>query len=215
MNWSAVIFDMDGLMIDSEPIALEAWRALAAEYDREVPAELYQQVIGETPMYGVQHLRSELDLPLEADELLEEYWSRRTELMCDKVQPSEGLVELLELLRARGAAIAVASNSPCDYILAVLKSLGLETYFKCVLSSEDVDRGKPAPDVYRSALECLGIGAENVLVLEDSPAGIEAAKAAGLTCYAVPNEDLAGADFSAADRVFDSLNDVVATLNES
>ena len=212
MNWSGVIFDMDGLMIDSEPIALEAWRALAAEYDREVPTELYQQVIGKTPIYGVRHLRSELNLPIEANELLEEYWSRRTALMCAKVKPSEGLVKLLDLLREQEVATAVASNSPCDYLLAVLKSLGLEIYFECVLSSEDVDRGKPAPDVYRSALECLGIDAAKALVLEDSPAGIEAAKAAGLTCYAVPNGELAGADFSAADRIFGSLNDVIDVL---
>lgn len=213
MDWNAVIFDMDGLMIDSEPIALEAWRALAGEHGREVPTELYQQVIGETPIYGVRHLRSALDLPFEDQELLEEYWSRRTSLMCAKVQPSEGLVELLELLRANGVAAAVASNSPCDYVLAVLRALSLEGYFECVLSSEDVDRGKPAPDVYRSALECLRVSADETLVLEDSPAGIEAAKAAGLTCYAVPNGELAHLDFSAADRVFASLLEVAALLN--
>ena len=125
MKWSAVIFDMDGLMIDSEAIALEVWNELAGEYGREVSKELYSQVIGETPQYGA-----------------------RTETMCKRVVPAEGLIELLELLRSNDILVAVASNSPCDYVLAVLRSLDLLTYFECVLSSEDVDRGKPAPDVF-------------------------------------------------------------------
>jgi HAD superfamily hydrolase (TIGR01509 family) len=213
MNLSAVIFDMDGLMIDSEPIALEVWRRLAGEYGREVSAELYSQVIGETPMFGVRHLRAALDLPMEDNELLEEYWTRRTRLMCREVKPTEGLRELLDLLAENSVPMAVASNSPCDYVVAVLEALDLDRYFQCVRSSEDVAEGKPAPDVYLSVLDCLGLEPEKALVLEDSPAGIAAAKAAGLRCYAVPNDDMPGADFSSANRVFESLVGVVEHIS--
>lgn len=205
MQWSAVIFDMDGLMIDSEPIALEVWRDLAGEYDREVSEDLYREVIGETPIFGVRHLRTALELPLSDEELLQEYWGRRTEFMCEKVEPAEGLVELLDLLQGMEVRMAVASNSPCDYVTAVLQALELDEYFECVHSSEDVPRGKPAPDVYLASLDCLQVKPERGLVLEDSPAGIAAAKAAGLTCYAVPNGDMPGADFSSADYIFESL----------
>lgn len=209
MNWSAVIFDMDGLMIDSEPIALEVWRALAAEYGREVSGELYRQVIGEEPIFGVRVIQTALDLPLEEQELLDEYWTRRTNMMCQKVKPAHGLIDLLELLEQRSIHLAVASNSPCHYVEAVLEALNLNRYFVCIRSSEDVAQGKPAPDVYKSVTDCLEIDPGEGLVLEDSPAGVAAAKAAGLTCFAVPNGDLPDADFSAADKIFTSLASVL------
>ncbi|MDF1500032.1 MAG: HAD family phosphatase [Anaerolineales bacterium] len=212
MKWSAVIFDMDGLMIDSESIALEVWRALAAEHGREVSEQLYRQVIGEEPIFGVRVIRKALNLPLGEEELLQEYWERRTEMMCRKVEPAPGLLELLDLLKRGSVSMAVASNSPCAYVESVLKALSLEEYFICIRSSEDVRQGKPAPDIYRSTLECLGIEDGGALVLEDSPAGIAAAKAASLTCYAVPNGDIPDGDFSAADRIFDSLHAVAAAI---
>ncbi|MGD2057972.1 MAG: HAD family phosphatase [Anaerolineales bacterium] len=214
MNWSAVIFDLDGLMIDSEPIALEVWRELAAEHDREISEELYRQVIGHTPIFGVRHLRSALELPLSEEEILEEYWRRRTKLMCAKVKPVKGLVGLLELLQERGIAKAVASNSPRDYVTAVVESLGLSNFFKCVRSSEDVAEGKPAPDVYEDALRCLEIDSGSALVLEDSPAGVKAAKAAGLTCYAVPSHEMQSADFSEADEVIGSIAEIGLLFRE-
>jgi HAD superfamily hydrolase (TIGR01509 family) len=215
MNWSAVIFDMDGLMIDSEPIALEVWRVLAAEHGREVSEELYRQVIGETPIFGVRHLRSALDLPISEEDLLKEYWGRRTKMMSEEVEPAEGLIELLDFLKAHEVRMAVASNSPCDYVASIMRAFKLDVYFDCVRSSEDVPRGKPAPDIYLSTLECMQVAAVKTLVLEDSPTGIAAAKAAGLTCYAIPNSDMFGADFSSADRIFDSLVEVNEELQRT
>jgi HAD superfamily hydrolase (TIGR01509 family) len=209
MEWSAVIFDLDGLMIDSEPIALEVWRDLAAQYGREVSQDLYREVIGQTPLFGMRHLRAELDLPLGENELLEEYWTRRTRMMCEKVQLAPGLIELLDLLKEHDVVMAVASNSPCAYIEAVLEGLGLARFFDCVLSSDDVQKGKPAPDVYTATMECLGIEPGEGLVLEDSPAGVCAAKSAGLTCFAVPSEEMILEDFSEADEILNSLVDVV------
>jgi HAD superfamily hydrolase (TIGR01509 family) len=215
MIWSAIIFDMDGLMIDSEPIALEVWRNLAAEYGREVSEELYREVIGETPIFGVRYLRAALELPMGEQELLDEYWTRRTRMMCERVQPADGLIELINLLESNGVRMAVASNSPCEYVESILRAFELDGYFECVRSSEDVPQGKPAPDVYLSTLECLQADPERVLVLEDSPAGIAAAKAAGLTCYAIPNGDMPGADFSSADRIFDGLTDLIRNIQDS
>lgn len=208
MRWSGIIFDLDGLMIDSEPVALEVWRELAAEHGREISEQLYSQVIGETPIFGVRHLRSALKLPMSEQAMLEEYWARRTEVMCEKVEPSDGLVELLGLLSEASVPLAVASNSPRDYIEAVLEALDLSGFFQCVRSSEDVALGKPAPDIYEATLKCLGLEASVCLALEDSPAGVKAAKAAGLTCYAVPSDDLRSEDFSEADRVFGSIAEV-------
>lgn len=212
MKWSAVIFDMDGLMIDSEPIALEVWRALAAEHGREVSEDLYRQVIGEEPIFGVRVIRKALHLPFGEQELLQEYWMRRTEMMCRRVEPAPGLQGLLDSLKRASVKMAVASNSPCAYVESVLTALSLDEYFVCLRSSEDVPLGKPAPDIYVSTLECLGVEGGRALVLEDSPAGIAAAKAAGLTCYAVPNGDIPDGDFSAADRIFDSLHAVAAAI---
>jgi HAD superfamily hydrolase (TIGR01509 family) len=214
MEWSAAIFDLDGLMIDSEPIALEVWRDIAAEYDREVSEELYREVIGKTPLFGNRLLRSKLDLPLGEDELLTEYWTRRTRMMCERVQPTPGLTKLLELLKGQNVAMAVASNSPRSYMEEVLEELDLARYFACILSSEDVQHGKPAPDIHTATMECLGIEPGEGLVLEDSPAGVKAAKAAGLTCFAVPSEEMMNEDFSEADEIFESLVDVLRRFQE-
>jgi HAD superfamily hydrolase (TIGR01509 family) len=196
-------------MIDSKPIALEVWRTLGAEYDREVSEEHYRQIIGESPKFGVRLIQSALEFPLAEDGLLDEYWSRRTEVTCHKTNPEPGLVDLLDMLKENSIQNAVASNSPRHYLEKVLEALDLTGYFRCVRSSEDVARGKPAPDVYEATLKCLEIAASEGLVLEDSLSGVKAAKAAGLTCFAIPSEELRDADFSEADEVFESLEMVV------
>ncbi|MDP9468017.1 MAG: HAD-IA family hydrolase, partial [Chloroflexota bacterium] len=118
-----------------------------------------------------------------------------------------GALELVERLRGR-VPLGLASNSPRRLVDAALRTAGLTDVFDAIVTADDVARAKPAPDLYLLACERLGVAPGEALALEDSASGVAAAKAAGLTCIAVPQ--FAEADVSAADRVIDSLEELLA-----
>lgn len=209
----AVIFDFDGLMVESESIAYQVWCEVLGPYGKELTEEIYRNLIGREPLGSVEYLIEVLDLPLEPRELLETYWSQRTERVCRDIAPAPGLLDLLQTLRERGLKLAVASNSPSNYVHAVLEAIDLTDMFSCIRCREDVTRGKPAPDVYLAAAACLEVDPERCLALEDSPLGLQAALNAGMRCIVVPNENLVGEDFSGAQARFESLEAVQTTLS--
>jgi HAD superfamily hydrolase (TIGR01509 family) len=120
-----------------------------------------------------------------------------------------GAIELVAALRGR-LPLAIASNTGCDLVLFALSVAGFDEAFDVVVSSEEVERPKPAPDVYLEACRRLGVAPADAVALEDSPSGVAAAKAAGLTVYAVPQ--LPGVDVSTADVVLASLEDLATGL---
>jgi HAD superfamily hydrolase (TIGR01509 family) len=202
----AVIFDLDGLMVDSEPIALEVWREVLTPYGVQLSAQVYSRVIGLEPRRGAGMMIEIFDLPMSVDELLKTYWQHRTEVMEQRIDPQPGLLELIDTLDQAGLRLGVASNSPHFYVLRILAAIGLDRRMACTVGSDQVQAGKPAPDVYLSAAECLQVRPEACLAIEDSPAGVEAVHTAGMRCVAVPNRELAGGDFSLADMTFGSLD---------
>ena len=129
-------------------------------------------------------------------------WSR-----LNQVQGRPGAIELVDRLRGR-VPMALASNSSRQLVSTALSTAGLTDAFDAIVTADDVDAGKPAPDIYLLACERLGVRPEDSLALEDSPSGIAAAKAAGLACIAVPQ--FAETDVSEADRVIDSLEELLA-----
>jgi len=195
----AVIFDFDGLMIESESIAYQIWCEVLGQYSKNFTVEIYRNVIGAP------------------QELLETYWLERTERVCRDGSPAPGLIDLMQFLTDRGLVFGVASNSPSRYVIEVLEAMGLAEHFGCVRCREDVVQGKPAADVYLAAAACLEVDHKHCLALEglaleDSPIGLQAALNAGMRCLAVPNEDLEGEDFSGAEGRFSSLSEVLAAL---
>jgi len=209
----AVVFDFDGLMIESESIAYQVWCEVLGTYGKNFTEEIYHNVIGRGPQESVEYLIKVLDLPLAPQELLETYWSERTERVCRDVSPAPGLLDLMQFLANRGLVLGVASNSPSKYVLTVLEAMDLEKFFGCVRCREDVVHGKPDADVYLAAAACLEVDHERCLALEDSPIGLQAALNAGMRCIVVPNEDLEGEDFSRAEGRYNSLSEVLAALS--
>ena len=204
-NVRAVIFDLDGLMIDSEPIALEVWRSILAPFGVTPSADVYRRVIGLEPIRGVEILIAEYHLAAAPLELLETYWEQRTEVMASGIQAREGLDLVMDWFQARGILMGVASNSPQFYVERIVTSIGVNDRLESVLGSDQVGRGKPAPDVYLAVANELGVLPGSCLAVEDSPAGVAAAKAAGMTCMAIPSSEVLERDFSQADLSFDSL----------
>ena len=208
----AVIFDFDGLMIESESIAYQVWCEVLGQFGRNFTEEIYHNLIGREPFESIDYLIEVLDLPLTPQELFETYWSERTERVCRDVSPVPGLIDLMQSLTDRGLALGVASNSPSRYIFEVLEAIDLLKFFGCVRCRDDVEQGKPAPDIYIAAAACLEVDHKRCLALEDSPIGLQAALNAGMRCIVVPNEDLDGEDFSGAEGRFNSLGEVLAAL---
>ena len=214
MLFKAVIFDFDGLMIDSERIALRVWQELTATHGRDMTDEINRLLIGKAPDVGAVIVRDALDLPIPPEVLRKTYWELRTARMCLEAQPAEGLEALLRYLDSCHIRLGVASNSSTSYVIQVLEALGMRSWFGTVIGSDQVQRGKPEPDVYLETARLLGCKPDETLALEDSPTGVMAAVRAGMICYAIPNPNLEGEDFSQADALFPSLSGLLEFLTQ-
>ncbi len=186
--FDAVLFDMDGLLLDSERVLMQAWTAAAAEEGITIPHEVYTAVIGRamqesqalfTQMLGGierhAHLRAKVVERLHA----------RREGPVFPLKP--GVVELLGALRARRVPCAVASSSGVDEIRHRLEVVGVLHHFDAVAGGNEVSRGKPDPAVYELAASRLGVSAHACIAFEDSENGARAALAAGATLVVVPD----------------------------
>ena len=182
----AVVFDMDGLMLDSERAINECMARAASDLGHELPASLWLQMIGG----GDGLCRRLLADRIGADATVE--LLARAEAMYDVVADAgidhrPGIVDLLDWLVARGIPRAVATSTRRPLAMRKLAAAGLLPYFDAVATSSDVAAQKPAPDVYLLAASKLGVAPARCLVLEDSPTGVRAALAAGMTPVQVPD----------------------------
>lgn len=210
----AIIFDMDGLLVDSEPVWAMAEGALLQERGKQWDIEIQRPLIGMRMRDFLVGIRSGYGLSDTVDELVAELIGRMTKLVPTQVVPRPGAPELLEYLLARGIPCAIASSSPMPIIDAVVTSQGWDRYFQTHVCGDDVTHGKPAPDIYLEAARRIGVSPEACLALEDSPNGSRAAVAAGMVTIAVP--DLSHTSHAAFEaitpHVFDSLHEVQTAL---
>jgi mannitol-1-/sugar-/sorbitol-6-/2-deoxyglucose-6-phosphatase len=204
----AVVFDMDGVLIDSEPI----WRAVEREVFGRLGIEVTEEDLMRTMGVRVHdvvegwHRRQPWEGPSPA-ELAEAIVDRVADTIEQDGRLNEGAVDAIDYLRGLGLPLALASSSPMRLIRAVLSMGGLEERFDVVLSAEEEERGKPDPAVYLTAARRLGVVPERCLAIEDSLAGIRAAKAAGMVCITVPEHPPEEAREAGADLVLDSLKE--------
>jgi HAD superfamily hydrolase (TIGR01509 family) len=206
-RYRAVVFDMDGLLLDTEVVWQTAEEALFASHGAEFTREDKMAVIGTAFDTTARYFADRLGYPPDrgaalVDELLE----HMADALRRDVAGRPGAMELVERLRGR-VPLALATNSPRRLADAALATAGLTDVFDVIVTSDDVDRFKPDPDIYLLACRRLGFEPGEVLALEDSSAGIASAKAAGLACIAVPQ--FAETDVAAADRVIDSLEELI------
>ena len=208
----AVIFDMDGLMIDSEPLHKEAWQVTLRHLGYELDEALFAQLVGLRTREDAVLLREHFRLPVKAEVLARQRNDLFLASLPGRVKPMPGLRELIAQVRGCGLFSAVATSGERRYVDAVVRELNLDGLFDAIAVAEDVERGKPAPDVYLLAARRLGLPPAQCLALEDAPNGVLAAKAAGMRCVAVPNEMTRSLDLSAADARLPSLLAVCRNL---
>jgi len=205
----AVIFDLDGLILDSETPDVLAWQAVYARYGMAFPIASWLQNVGrnDRPWDPVAPFRR-AGSPATPKAVAALWREQADALMAGYFKPLPGVVALLSALRHRGIRTAVASSSRRAWILTVLARLGLEAEFDAAAGGDEVRRAKPAPDVYLLTARRLETAPEACVALEDSPSGVRSARAAGIACIAVPSPLTRQLDFSAADLVVGSLEEV-------
>lgn len=207
----AVVFDLDGLILDSETPEVLAWQATYARYGLSFPLASWLQNIGrnDSPWDPYAPFRRP-DSPAAPEAVAAVWRDQRDALAADYFKPLPGVVPLLAAVRQEGWRTAVASSSGVSWIRRVLAGLNLEGRFDAAAGGDEVRRAKPAPDVYLLAARRLGVSPEACVALEDSPNGVRAAKAAGMACIAVPSALTRHLDFSTPDLVVESLKEVTA-----
>jgi HAD superfamily hydrolase (TIGR01509 family) len=212
MMIEAVIFDMDGLMIDSERFHFDCIVALAARYGKRVEEEWFEYTIGMDNIECAEFVMNQTGLHLTTEAYLDELYDIINELLPDNCVPNPGLFDLIDQLVAMDIRLGVASNSHKTYVESALSILGIKDRFACVFTANDVQNAKPAPEIYLAASDYLQVKPEKCLALEDSPLGMTAALQAGMSCAVVPNPHVDAAGFSDATYIFPSLIELTQAL---
>jgi HAD superfamily hydrolase (TIGR01509 family) len=210
----AVIFDLDGLMVNSETLAHWAWSQVLARYGRRLDDEAFRETRGLRVVDSARFFCERFSLPIGPAEAMAERQRLFLEAVPARLRACPGLYPLLDELDARRLPLAVATSGERQYVTLALQTLGLERRFRAVVTGDEVERGKPAPDVYLLAAERLGVLSARCLALEDAPLGLESARAAGMVCVAVPGEWSTADEFPGAYRVVPSLDAVREALDD-
>ncbi len=208
----AILFDLDGLMVDSEPHSLASWEAVLGERGVTLDQLTIDSILGLRIDATARTLIDQYGLPDTVQALSEAKTEYQIMHLNGNVRPMPGLLELLDEIDRRALRKAVASSGMRRYVEAVLRIIGLLERFNVIITGDQVAHGKPAPDIFLAAARALDVEPRHCLVLEDAPAGVQAAKAAGMLCIAVPDHSVAQLDLSQADRVVASLHDVRTLL---
>ena len=212
----AVIFDLDGLLVDTEIIAFHIYEEIFREYGLPYTKEFYaRQFSGKGMKENIAYLLETYPITGTPEEWYDKILCMERELMTNGVQMKPGAKELLAYLKRSGRPVALASSSREDRAQKILREHGVDGYFDAFVYGKDVVRGKPYPDIFLKACEKLGQRPENCLVLEDSEAGIQAANAANIPVICIP--DMKRPNQSLLEKtaaVLDSLDQVIPYLSE-
>jgi HAD superfamily hydrolase (TIGR01509 family) len=203
--FEAIIFDMDGVLVDSEPLGMEAMREVMARHGIAYTEADNEDFLGRTTLEECRILRERHGLAPSAEELTRMYVDLLVGLISERPRPMPGVPGVLSRLRPMAHRMALASSADPLVIATNVKALDLSRFFDAVVSGTEVRRGKPAPDVFLETARRLDVSPRGCLVIEDSRNGLLAAKAAGMTCAVIPCGATRHQDFREADHRLTSL----------
>ena len=208
----AIVFDFDGLILDTETPEYDSWQEIFDSYGARLERETWESQIGRGhEAFNIySHLADLSGRHIERETVRPRMRRRYLELIeLNPILP--GVEDYIVTAKNMGIKLAIASSSRGGWAHGHLKRRNLLHHFEFVLSAEDVENPKPDPELYTTAIERLGVKADNAFAIEDSTVGLTAAKAAGLPCVVVPNPMTNGMDFSEADVLLTSLLDLPLT----
>ncbi len=215
MKFKAVIFDLDGVLVDSEGFQYRGWLPPLKRFDVELSKEQYFDYAGKSGAVIETQLIEDFKLPAKKGELLEEkekllmQWFKEMNLER-KPFAEEAVKEAIDA----GFKIAVCSGGPKKEILMKLENVGLRQYFEIVTGSEDVAKSKPAPDTYLKAAELVGFEPASCVAIEDTEFGTASAKGAGMACVAIPDGWSVKQSFEKADKICKDLKEAIEWIKE-
>jgi len=202
----AVIFDMDGVLVDSEPLHTEAFRELLAEEGVDYSEErITQEGLGRAFASQMGEMIDRFSLPSPLEHYAAQFEEKVLQLLRDQARPSPGAAQALDELARRGCKLALASSSARAIVHGTLEFLGFERSFQVVVSGDLVTHSKPHPEIFLLAASRLGVRVRECIVVEDSPRGVEAGKRAGMVVVAVRTPLVAEAELASADHIIPSL----------
>ncbi|RED36626.1 HAD family phosphatase [Paenibacillus sp. VMFN-D1] len=205
----AFIFDMDGVIIDSEPIHFDVDIKTLDYFGVKTTEQELERFVGMTNPEMLGIFRQEHNLVHTIQEMIEYQLNLKMNILNNlEIEPIEGIRELIAQLKERNIPMAVASSSPRIFIEGVLGKFGLSHFFKTVVSGEEVPKGKPAPDIYLETAKQLGVDPPNCVVLEDSRNGVIAAKKAGMMCIGYLNPNSGNQNLDQADITVHSYDEI-------
>lgn len=203
----ALVFDFDGLVLDTESPLLASWQEIYREFGLEISPDVWTTGLGTAadPPAAYEFLETHLGRPIDRAALHERRKRRETELLAQE-EPLPGVLDTLCEARAFGLRCAIASSSERAWVSDHLSRFGLLSWFEVLACAEDVASTKPAPDLYIAALRQLGVLPSEAIAFEDSEHGIEAARRAGLFCVAIPNRVTRHGNLAHADLVLSAMD---------
>ena len=208
-RFAAVIFDMDGVLLDSEPLHHTVLNGVLGDTDGyTVPDVEYADFIGTTTERMFATLIRRHGLRLTAPDYIDRYDAAILQALRQPLDPLPGVVALLDRLATRGVPLAVASSSKRAWVDTTVRSLGLSEYFAVLISGDDVSHGKPDPAIYALSATRLEVPAARCLAIEDAPHGVASARAAGMTVLGVRTPYTEHLVLEGVWRTVDSLEDV-------
>lgn len=210
---NAVIFDMDGVLIDSEPLHFQADEAMLKKLNIEAPAGYLEKFVGVTDSVMWKEILETYNIDADVKDVLNAQLSIKLKLLKKGVfEPIDGVIDLLNELEQMEIKCAVASSSAGIFIKEVIKKLSLESYFQHWVSGESVSKSKPSPEIFLKVAEMIGEDPGDCVVIEDSANGVSAAKHAGMKCIGFKNASSGTQDLSKADLVVRSIRDITPDI---
>ena len=203
----AVIWDMDGVIVDTSPYHEEAWRETFFKRGVEFTEKDFRRSFGQRNDTIITGVLGKPPSQKVIDSIADEKEASFRRKICQQIEPLPGVTQLLSVLTAAGFRQALATSAPLQNVRLVMKDLGIEGYFEGVVTEKDVTDGKPSPQGFLLAARKLGVEPEDCIVIEDAVVGVAAAKRAGMGCVAVTNTHPRGR-LGEADLIVGSLEDV-------
>lgn len=207
--FKAVIFDMDGIVIDSEHLWEKTERMLLHRKGFEYNADYRNIILGLNQNDSARLLKKRFNIRDSIDEIISERLDLLLGLYKNELELNPGITELLDMIKHKEACSALATSSPEKVVSYVLEKFGLENYFDSVLSGDSVAKGKPYPDIYLLTACELGVKTGDCIVIEDSINGVRSAKNAGMYCIAVPDSRIDLSDLQIADEIEDTIESLL------
>ena len=204
---AAVIWDMDGVLADTAPYHLRAWRETFAKRDVSFTKVDFKRGFGTRNDAIIKNTLGEQLTPQEIETIAQEKEATFRDIIGKEIKPIPGALKLIRALHDKGINMAIASSTVIENIRLIVGSLGIEKYMKAIITGHDVTEGKPHPQVFLTAAERLGADPRRCIVFEDAVAGVKAAKSAGMYCIAITSTH-PGEKLKEADLIVDTLKEV-------